>query len=327
MSLYKQPGSDVWWASISVPGQPRLRRSTGEHDRVEAQRVHDELKASQWQADPTLKGKTWGNAVLKWVSVEPRSDSELLSLTKFAKTFGDRKLTDITPESIDKALSFCKSAGTYTRYRTMINAILRLSGVELKLLSRKDKKKTTRDWLTPSSWLKLHAVLPAHLKPSASFSVLTGLRQANALSLKWERVDLLRKVVWIEAADMKSDKPLTVPLSAEAVKLLKEHRKSPHTSEDYVFTFRGKPTREVKTAFQAACVRAGVGRYVDGKYQGFTWHGLRHTWATWHAQNGTPLEVLQKLGGWSDLRMVMNYSHHSPSYVASYAGNVMKRKK
>ena len=50
-------------------------------------------------------------------------------------------------------------------------------------------------------------------------------------------------------------------------------------------------------------------------------HGLRHTWATWHVQNGTPLDVLQKLGGWSDLRMVMNYAHHSPRYLAKFANN------
>ncbi len=36
---------------------------------------------------------------------------------------------------------------------------------------------------------------------------------------------------------------------------------------------------------------------------------------------GTPLEVLQKLGGWEDLRMVMRYAHLAPEYLASFAGN------
>ncbi|HBN22304.1 MAG TPA: hypothetical protein DD412_03605 [Holosporales bacterium] len=30
----------------------------------------------------------------------------------------------------------------------------------------------------------------------------------------------------------------------------------------------------------------------------FRWHDWRHTWASWHAQEGTPLSVLQELGGW-----------------------------
>lgn len=39
--------------------------------------------------------------------------------------------------------------------------------------------------------------------------------------------------------------------------------------------------------------------------------------------NGTPPEVLQKLGGWSDLRIVMeHYAFLAPSFVANYANNV-----
>ena len=53
----------------------------------------------------------------------------------------------------------------------------------------------------------------------------------------------------------------------------------------------------------------------------FTWHGLRHTWAAWHVMSGTPLEVIQKLGGWADLKMVQQYAHLAPEYLASYANN------
>lgn len=327
MSLYKQPGSEVWWANISVPGHPRLRRSTGEHDRVQAQRVHDEFKAALWKVDPALKGKTWGKAVIKWCEAETRSDSELLSLAKFGKNYKDRLLTAVTPESIDTALSFCETAGTYTRYRTMIAAILNLSDVKLKLESRRDKKKKSRDWLTHEQWDKLYAQLPKHMKPMALFSVLTGLRQANVLGLEWKRVDIERAVVWVEGEDMKAGVAISIPLSEEAIHVL-QAVKGQHA--EFVFTFRGKPIKEIKTAFHAACIRAGVGRLgqadvgSEGKvrYVGFAWHGLRHTWATWHVQNGTPLEVLQKLGGWSDLRMVMNYAHHSPGHLASYANNI-----
>ena len=42
---------------------------------------------------------------------------------------------------------------------------------------------------------------------------------------------------------------------------------------------------------------------------GLRWHDLRHTWATWHAQAGTPAIVLQALGGWKDARMVRTYTH------------------
>lgn len=162
------------------------------------------------------------------------------------------------------------------------------------------------------------------MKPMTEFAITTGLRQANVLGLTWARVDLERRIVWVEAEDMKADAALTIPLSQKALDVLKA-QKDQH--DEFVFTYRGKPIKEIKTAFISACVRSGVGRInQDGRYEGFTWHGFRHTWATWHAQNGTPLEVLQKLGGWSDLRMVMLYAHHSPGHLASFADNAGVKK-
>lgn len=324
MSLYKQAGSIYWWANISIPGQRRVRESTGETDRVAAEKRHDEIKAALWSQPVELRGKTWGKAVEAWCAVEDRSDSELLSLAKFGRRYSDRKLVDVTPESIDAALSFCKTAGTYMRYRTMIAAILNLAGVKLKLPVRRDKKKKPRVWITRTQWAKLYAELPPHMKPMAEFAIETGLRQSNVLGLTWSRVDIERKLVWVEAEDTKADNALAVPLSTKALDVLK-NQKDQH--DEFVFTYRGKPVKEIKTAFIAACVRAGVGRIDDsGRYTGFSWHGFRHTWATWHRQAGTPLEVLQELGGWADLRMVMNYAHHAPGHLASYADNAGVKK-
>jgi integrase len=188
-----------------------------------------------------------------------------------------------------------------------------------KLARKVEKNKKIRSWLTHDQWDRLYAELPVHMRPMAQFAVESGLRQANVLQLRWSQLDLDRQLVWIEASEMKGGKAIAIPLSQGALEVL---RGQVGQHVDFVFTFRSKPIKEIKTAFIAACVRAEVGQFDEaGKYSGFTWHGLRHTWATWHIQNGTPLEVLQKLGGWSDLRMVMNYAHHSPGHLASYANN------
>ncbi|MFT5220953.1 MAG: integrase [Planctomycetota bacterium] len=77
----------------------------------------------------------------------------------------------------------------------------------------------------------------------------------------------------------------------------------------------GNPLAKANTkAWRHALVRAGI--------ENFRWHDLRHTWASWHAQNGTPLHILQELGGWSDIRMVQRYAHLAPEHLASYAGNI-----
>jgi integrase len=56
--------------------------------------------------------------------------------------------------------------------------------------------------------------------------------------------------------------------------------------------------------------------------ENFRWHDLRHTWASWHVQNGTPLYVLKELGGWKALSMVEKYAHLAPDNLAQYVDNI-----
>lgn len=324
MSLFKRPDSDVWWTRFTIAGHPRVRESTGETSRPAAQRVENQIKAEIWKSPPALSGKTWGGAVLKWVDKKPRSDEELAAVLYLGRYLEDCMLADITPEMVDKALrKFCKHPGTYTRHRARVSAILKLSGVDIKLETRESGKTKEREWLTHEQWAKLRPELPTHMQGMADFSLATGLRQANVLKLTWVKVDLGRKLVWVDAIHAKGGKAIAVPLSMAAINVLKS-KQGEHP--DYVFTYHGRPIGEIKTAWISANLRAGTGRMVEGKYQGFTWHGMRHTWATWHVQAGTPLDVLQKLGGWASYSMVLRYAHHAPSYLAQFADNSEPRK-
>ena len=69
-------------------------------------------------------------------------------------------------------------------------------------------------------------------------------------------------------------------------------------------------------AWKQALKRAGI--------KHFRWHDLRHTWASWHVQSGTPLQVLQELGGWSSYEMMLRYAHLSAGHLADYAENLCK---
>ena len=55
----------------------------------------------------------------------------------------------------------------------------------------------------------------------------------------------------------------------------------------------------------------------------FRWHDLRHTWASWHVQPGTPLQVLKELGGWETLKMVQRYAHLSADHLAQWVQPMM----
>ncbi len=150
----------------------------------------------------------------------------------------------------------------------------------------------------------------------ARFSLATGLRKSNVTGLEWSQVDLTRRVAWIHHDQIKNRKALSIPLNAEAVLVL---RRQVGKHPVRVFTFRGKPVEWVNTrAWKRALRSAGI--------EQLRWHDLRHTWASWHVQSGTPLQVLQELGGWSCYEMVLRYAHLSAAHLASYAESLCRPK-
>ena len=58
----------------------------------------------------------------------------------------------------------------------------------------------------------------------------------------------------------------------------------------------------------------------------FRWHDLRHTWASWHVQSGTPLNVLQEPGGWASYSMVQRYAHLAADHLAPWADRLAESK-
>lgn len=160
-------------------------------------------------------------------------------------------------------------------------------------------------FLTREEARRLLDALPEHLAVMAAFSLATGLRRSNVTGLQRTQVDLVRRLAWIHPDQAKARKAIAVPLNAEAVVLIRgEAGKHP----THVFSFQGKPIKQVSTkAWYGALERAGI--------EDFRWHDLRHTWASWHVQNGTPLHALQELGGWESSEMVRRYARFSAEHL------------
>jgi integrase len=126
--------------------------------------------------------------------------------------------------------------------------------------------------------------------------------------LQWSQVDLARRCAWIHPDQAKARKAIAVPLTAAAVVVV---RQQIGKHETHVFTYHGKPIKQVNTkAWRGALKRVGIAD--------FRWHDLRHTWASWHVQSGTPLHVLQELGAWETAEMVRRYAHLSSEHLAQY---------
>jgi len=74
----------------------------------------------------------------------------------------------------------------------------------------------------------------------------------------------------------------------------------------------GEPVQDVKNAFQTALETAEI--------RDFTWHDLRHTFASWLIMKGASLRSVAELLGHRGLRMVMRYAHLSPAYLSAEVG-------
>ncbi len=210
------------------------------------------------------------------------------------------------------------SGPTANRFLALIRSILRRACYEWEWIEKAPKVRLYQEakrrvrWITPEQATQLIAELPEHQRDVVLFALCTGLRQANVVKLAWEQVDLERHTAWIHGDEAKGKESIHVSLSHLAVELL-QRQLGKHPER--VFTYAGKPLGQVNTrGWRAALKRAGI--------ENFRWHDLRHTWASWLVQNGTPLYDVQEMDGWKSSEMVRRYAHLAPAQMAKHAAIV-----
>lgn len=323
MSLYKR--GNVWWVRFSTADGQQVRKSAQTTDRQLAQEFHDRLKAGYWRVSKFKESprRKWEEAVERWLQ-EKQGEKVTLNddighLRRVHPHMFGRYLDEITRDVLDgltrSRLSDGVSNATVNRMLEVVRAILKRAEREWNWLERAphirmmpEPKRRIR-WLSKEEAEYLLSELPAHLRAMARFTLATGLREANVVKLEWSQVALDRRCAWIHADQAKARKAIPVPLNAEALEVLSEQFGN---HPRWVFTYKGRSvTKANNHAWRKALGRAGIGN--------FRWHDLRHTWASWHVQQGTPLHVLQELGGWSEYDMVRRYAHLSVEHLAKYA--------
>ena len=325
-------GRGIWHTDFSVAGQ-RIQRSTFTADRAKAEewcatqadRIWRERKLGE---APSL---TWRAAVALWMQSKKRDDKRDLAndadkARVLEPEIPDNPIHQLTSLQMDAALDRLAQARSWSnttrnRHRSFVLGVLNFArrkgyaAASLTLERRREPEKRIR-YLSREEAARLVAALPAHLARMARFSLATGLRQSNVTGLCWSDVSMERRLAWVWAEDAKGRRNISVPLSDAALAVLAEARDcKQHGHERHCFTYYGTPIEQpANTAWLRALREAGI--------ENFRWHDMRHTWASWHAMAGTPMPVLQELGGWRDLRMVLKYAHLAPAHTASFAGNV-----
>ncbi len=179
-----------------------VRRSTGTTNLREARRFENRLKSSL-----NREGYTWDQVVDAYLIHKP-SERAAYACKAMHDFFVGRLVTEITqPLVVAYSQSRGVGASTIRRELTVLRAAInyckRELGYEVEVrfkLPRVDERRVR--WLNREEYERLleaaHNSKSVYLAPFIELAVATGARRGELLGLTWDRVDLERRLIYLE---------------------------------------------------------------------------------------------------------------------------------
>lgn len=322
MSVYPRKGSPYYHMSISLPGRPRFRGSTGETNEkaarlVEAKKEQELLagtvEVTAWRLRDCF-GAYWSEhgqhketeddifRSLDILSAHFGRDTLIASITNQqvmdfrAKRRGgsikveDRVLGPVSPSTVNRDMAYLKAALTHAHV---------MHGKPPPPLAWKQLKLKEPEHRIRFAGADEFAALMenAHeaIRPAIVAGVMTGLRKGGLLALDWHQVDLERAKITIHRS--KGRKPLMIRISPALAAVL--GRTAPDKRKGPVFdrtNFRKRWEAAVKAT----------------ELVNFKFHDLRHTFASWARMAGADLADICEAMGHSTVAVTMRYAHVKP---------------
>ena len=167
---------------------------------------------------------------------------------------------------------------------------------------------------------------------AATLSLFSGLRAGEIHALTWGDIDWTNGTIFVRDPKNKNNRHAFI---SNEVKKMLERRMDKQAKTALIFpATNGKVRRWVSDTFARVVDALGfndtgafatnkVGEKVPIKIQDdrqrVVFHTLRHTFASWLVQGGTPLYTVGELMGHTTLEMTRRYSHLAPSSLKEAA--------
>lgn len=145
----------------------------------------------------------------------------------------------------------------------------------------------------------------------AQFLLCTGARLNEALSARWENVDLGKRHWLIPAKNSKSKKPRAVPLNDSAIQVLMQLDTRAAGSHVFINRQTGKPYTTIMKVWERLRGKAGLPH--------LRVHDLRHTFASLLVNSGRTLYEVQQILGHTTSKVTERYSHLSSETLRNAA--------
>lgn len=313
----KVPGSGEFWIRFADCAGHMRREKVGTSEEAEARLKlrKEEAKIGiqprlAWRRRPVLFRKIAEDALAYADQHKRSAGDDHIRMEKLLQWFGDRAADSITPGEIEGHFRAQRwTPATWNRYRALVSLTYRLairaSRVKenpARFIQHKTENNSRIRILSLEEEGHLRKVIrekfPEH-EPELDLGIHTGLRSGEQYDARWKDMDFEQRVLTIPLD--KGGKTSHAPLNAAALRaLLDLHRM--YSKSEFVCGGACSP----RYWFEAA-VR-------EAKITGFTWHCLRHTFASRLVMSGADLRTVAELLRDKTLAMVMRYAHLAPDY-------------
>ena len=245
-----------------------------------------------------------------------RSDRQRISTME--ATLGSSLIDEITTGQVEQLLQELRktrSGPTVNRFRTALSSVftyaIRQARVQVNPVSRvpryKDSEKRER-YLEDDEEIALRQIIREYCperEVEFDLALHTGIRRGEQFSLCWEGVDLKRKVITIRRVETLTKTGYReVELNDTAIAALGElHARS-----------NGSPRVCWSEGCYARCVEWFDNCVEVAGIENFTWHDLRHTFASRLVMASVDLASVQRWLGHKSILTTMRYAHLAPSH-------------
>lgn len=310
-------GSGIWWIHWYDAQGNRHREKVGtksaalalyrkcKTEVLEGRKLPEKLR----RAPPCFR--EIAQDALEYSRLHKRSfDDDRYRMARLLDWFGNRPADSISPVELERRFSEleCKPA-TVNRYRSLLSLTFRLAIRSGK--SRKNPARLVPHRLEDNARLRFLdkkeevalrvqiRVLYPEREPEFDLALHTGMRLGEQYGLRWEDVDFERRLVAIPRS--KNGAMRYLPLNATALHaLVKLHGRNAESG----FVCGG--VKLPRKWFDPSVMAAGL--------DDFTWHCLRHTFASRLVMAGVDIRTVAELLGHKTLAMTMRYAHLAPDH-------------
>jgi site-specific recombinase XerD len=323
----KAPGSGVWWIRYA-DSMGRIRREKAgpkgaaitlyrkrKTEALQGKKSPENLRA------PMVSFAELCRDALAYSKAHKRSyHDDVFRMEPLLARFRERAADSITPQEFEHYLAESAeenewAAATVNRYRALISLIYRL-GIEngkvkenpARLVKHRQENNARVRWLTPDEETRLRAAISEHYPehmPELNLALNTGLRLSEMYGLAWENVSLARCVLTVPRS--KNGETRHVPLNSLALTALAELRKRGDGTGPVIRNLKGEPLAGQRFWFEPAVSKA--------KIRSFSWHCLRHTFASRLVMAGVDIRTVQELMGHKSIQMTVRYAHLAPKHT------------